>query len=72
MVKTLDKNTARILRLNYNPPLKNNTQVLDQLVLQANGIFSARTAMENQLKNMQKKGISILHLIQNEYHLEKE
>ena len=71
-IKTLDKNTARIIRLNYNPSLKNNTEVLDQMVLQANAIISLRTAMENQVKIMKNKGTSILHLIQKEYYLVKE
>ncbi len=63
---TIDKNTGRIIKLGYNPTLKNNTEVLNQMVLQMSSIVATRAAIKSQIINMQERGIKILEVIEKE------
>ncbi len=63
---TVDKNTGTIIKLDYNPSLKNNTQVVDQMILQMSSIVATRAAIKAQIKNMQERGVKILEMIENE------
>lgn len=62
----MDKNTGRVIKLGYNPSLKNNTEVLDQMILQISSIVATRAAIKSQIKNMQERGSKILEMIENE------